>query len=363
MNGRASDDSGFLDTLLIVDDIPANIDVLVEILRPKYRVKAAASGVRALEIARRQPKPSLILLDVMMPEMDGYEVCKALKADPVTHDIPVIFVTAMNQESDEEAGLAAGAVDYLAKPVSPGIVLARVEAHLAQHRHSQELERLVQERTRELEAVKDVTIVALASLAETRDNETGNHIRRTQSYMRLLAVHLRHHPRFQAIFTPSFIDLAYKCSPLHDIGKVGIPDSILLKPGKLTPEEFEIMKTHTTLGREALLGAQGMLQGPSSSFLTVAANIASCHHERWDGGGYPSGLAGDAIPYCARLMALADVYDALISERVYKPPLSHSISCDIIMQGKGTQFDPDMADAFWKLRHQFQAIAEEMADE
>jgi len=223
------------------------------------------------------------------------------------------------------------------------------------------LESEVARRMRQLALIQDVTIMAMASLAETRDNETGNHIRRTQNYVRALAQKLRDHPRFRAQLDDDTIELLYKSAPLHDIGKVGIPDAILLKPGKLTPEEFEVMKTHTTLGRDAILAAERLINAPST-FLRLAREIAHFHQEKWDGSGYPEGLAGEAIPVSARLMAVADVYDALIARRVYKPPFPHDEAVQIIRAGRDQHFDPDMVDAFVAVQVEFKAIAERYAD-
>ena len=238
-----------------------------------------------------------------MPQMDGYEVCRRLKAEPATRDIPVIFLTARSEPDDERAGLALGAVDYITKPISPPILLARVNTHLALKATSDflrdksaYLEREVAMRTLEVQAIQDVTIMAMTSLAETRDNETGNHIRRTQLYVKTLAERLRHHPRFEHLLNDRMIELLYKSAPLHDIGKIGIPDSILLKPGKLTVEEFEIMKTHTTLGRNAIEDAERRL-GMRVAFLSVSKEIAYSHQEKWDGSGYPEGLAGTPFPF------------------------------------------------------------------
>jgi len=223
------------------------------------------------------------------------------------------------------------------------------------------LEEEVLKRTREVQMIQDVTIVAMASLAETRDNETGNHIRRTQNYVRVLAKQMQTHPRFRDVLTDETIELLYKSAPLHDIGKVGIPDRILLKPGKLTPEEFEIMKTHTTLGRDAILAAEARLD-VSNSFLSLAREIAYSHQEKWDGSGYPEGLSGDDIPLSARLMAVADVYDALISRRVYKAPLSHDDAVAVIVEGSGAHFDPDLVAGFVELESEFRAIAQQFSD-
>ncbi|MDA8448044.1 response regulator [Paracidovorax valerianellae] len=350
-------------TVLVVDDTPDNLTLMGTLLRDHYHVKVANQGEKALRIAQSSPPPDLILLDIMMPGIDGYEVCRQLKAHPQSRDIPVIFLTARSTSDDERTGLAAGAVDYITKPISPPILLARVHTHLALKAtadflrdKSAYLEREVAMRTLEVQAIQDVTIMAMTSLAETRDNETGNHIRRTQLYVKALAEQLRQHPRFENTLTERMIELLYKSAPLHDIGKIGIPDSILLKPGKLTVEEFEVMKTHTTLGRNAIEDAERRL-GMRVAFLNVSKEIAYSHQEKWDGSGYPEGLAGDAIPVSARLMAVADVYDALISKRVYKPAYSHDQACSTIMRGRGTHFDPDMVDAFVDLADDFRDIA------
>ncbi|WP_372022224.1 two-component system response regulator (plasmid) [Tistrella mobilis] len=358
-------------TILLVDDTPSNLTIINAVLKDDYRTRIATGGAKALEIAAgAEGRPDLVLMDVMMPGMDGYEVCRRLKADPATADIPVIFLTALHDERDERAGFAAGGVDFITKPFSPEIVRARVRTHLALReanarlaRQNAELERRVDERTRELALVRDLTIFSLASLAETRDNETGNHIRRTQTYVRELALALRDHPRFRAELDDATIDLLYKSAPLHDIGKVGVPDAILLKPGRLTPEEFEVMKQHAEFGRAAIAAAEARIgSGNGNSFLRYAREIAHTHHEKWDGSGYPRGLAGDAIPLSGRLMAVADVYDALICKRIYKPAYSHETAVDIITQGRGTHFDPDIVDAFLTLADRFRDIAAEFAD-
>ncbi|OWP50889.1 response regulator [Pseudomonas nitroreducens] len=355
-------------TILIVDDAPENLTLLSELLKILYRVKAARTGEKALQIALSEEPPDLILLDVMMPGMNGFEVCRRLREDERTRHIPVIFITAQDAADEEIRGLELGAVDYLTKPINPPTVLMRVDNQLrikaaADFLRDQNefLEREVQRRTQELAAIQDVTILAMASLAETRDNETGNHIRRTQHYVSVLAEQLREHPRFAAELDEETRHLLFKSAPLHDIGKVGIPDHILLKPGKLTPEEFELMKTHTTLGVEALEKAEERL-GMDVPFLRLAKQIAAGHHEKWDGSGYPCGLAGDAIPLSARLMAVADVYDALISKRVYKSPMTHASAVDFIQSQRGQHFDPDIVDAFVELKDEFHRIAERFND-
>ena len=355
-------------TVLVVDDTPDNLSLMNGILKNLYAVKVANNGERALKIAESDAPPDLILLDVMMPGLDGYEVCRRLKAAERTRDIPVIFLTAKSQVEDEQQGLDLGAVDYITKPVSPPIVLARVKTQLtlkaaADFLRDQNayLESEVARRTREVTVIQDVAIMAMASLAETRDNETGNHIRRTQHYVEALAARLLEAGGGAGELTPESIRMLFKSAPLHDIGKVGIPDSILLKPGKLTPEEFEIMKTHTTIGRDAILAAESLLDTPNS-FMQCAREIAYAHQEKWDGSGYPLGLKGDAIPLSARLMALADVYDALISRRVYKPPMPHAKAAGIIREGRGTHFDPRVVDAFLAVEDKFRQIAERFAD-
>lgn len=356
-------------TVLVVDDTPDNLALMSALLKERYKVKVANDGPRALRIAAGERPPDLILLDIMMPGMDGYEVCRRLKAAPATREIPVIFLTARAGTEDEESGFALGAVDYITKPISPPIVLARVETQLrlkasADFLRDQNafLEQEVARRTREVQAIQDVTILAMASLAETRDNETGKHIRRTQLYVRTLAERLRTHPRFAAYLTPEQIDVLFKSAPLHDIGKVGIPDHILLKPGRLEPDELTLMKTHTTLGRDAIEHAEAQL-GMPLDYLACAKEIAYCHQEKWDGTGYPQGLAGDAIPISARLMALADVYDALICRRVYKKAMSHEDAVGIIVAGRGTHFDPDVVDAFLDVVDEFRSIARRYAEE
>ncbi len=354
-------------TILVVDDTPDNLSVISELLKDTYKVKVANNGERALKSVQGA-KPDLILLDIMMPGLSGYDVIRELKADPESRNIPVIFLTAMSAAEDEAKGLELGAADYITKPISPPIVLARVKTQLqnkavADFLRDQNayLEAEVAKRTREISAIQDVTILAMASLAETRDSDTGNHIRRTQFYIKALAEKLKTHPRFGYFLSDETIDLLFKSAPLHDIGKVGIPDRILLKPGRFTPDEFEIMKTHTTLGRDAIEHAEKRL-GVQVEFLHLAKEIAYSHQEKWDGSGYPTGAGGDDIPISARLMAVADVYDALISRRVYKEGMSHEKAMAIMVEGKGLHFDPDVADALVELQEEFRAIAARFAD-
>lgn len=355
-------------TILVVDDTPENLELMQALLKDRYKVKGAINGERGLRVAQSDPRPDLILLDIMMPGMDGYVVCEKLKRDPKTRDIPVIFLTAKSEIEDEEKGFAMGAVDYITKPVSPPIVLARVQAQLMLKAaadflrdKTSFLEAEVSRRTREVNAIQDVTVIALATLAEIRDSETGNHIRRVQHYVRALAWKLSTHPRFRSFLSVANIAMLFKSVPLHDIGKVGIPDHILLKPGRLTPEEFEVMKTHTTLGRDAIARAEQSM-GTELPFLAMAKEIAYCHQEKWDGTGYPQGLRGEQIPIPARLMALADIYDALISPRVYHAALSQDEAVSVIERSRGTHLDPDVVDAFLEVKEQLYAISLTYAD-
>lgn len=356
------------ETVLVVDDNPENRAVLIGLLKPYYRVLVAINGLQALEICTRS-HPDLVLLDVMMPEMDGYEVCRRIKLQPQLEAIPVIFLTAKSQIEDEQMGFSVGAVDYIMKPISPPILLSRVETHIKLKQTREELskqneilELRVKERTHELEVMQDAIIVAMASLAETRDNETGNHIRRTQHYVRVLAQQLVSDGVYLDQLTPGFIDLLFKSAPLHDIGKVGIPDQVLLKPGKLTDDEFKVMKSHTIQGLKVLQEVEQAIDF-ESDFLKLANEIAYSHQEKWDGSGYPEGLKGEVIPLSARLMSVADVYDALISRRVYKPSFSHEQAVDMIRDGSGKHFDPVIVNAFVAIEGSFHDIAKKFHDD
>ncbi len=354
--------------ILLVDDETLYIDILVDLLKDDYTPVVAKNGDQALKRVADEPLPDLVLLDILMPGMDGYEVCRRLKENPRTRGIPVIFLTVKSEVTDEVKGFDLGAVDYIAKPMSPPIVRARVRSHLALRQaqqqledHNELLEQRVKERTEEVNRTKDVAIFCMATLAETRDIETGKHILRTQNYIRRLAEHLTNHPRFSDYLQcDGTLEMLYKTSPLHDIGKVGVPDRILLKPGKLDPDEWEQMKMHAQYGHDALLRAEQQLG--STDFLQMAREIAYTHHEHWDGSGYPQGLIGDTIPVSGRLMAIADVYDALISKRVYKDAYSHEQAVDIVRQSAGTHLDPDIVEAFLQLQDNFLQIATDYRD-
>jgi putative two-component system response regulator len=353
--------------VLIVDDTDLNIDILVDALSDRYNLFTALDGESALAQVKAK-SPDIILLDVVMPGMSGYDVCTKLKANPATVDIPVIFLTAMTDINDKARGFELGAVDYMVKPFAILEVQARLDVHLsllnakkALKQQNELLEIKVRERTQELSVTQNVIIEAMASLAETRDQETGDHVMRTRFYVQLLAVQLTSHPRFKDYLQLLDPDELGTAATLHDIGKVGVPDHILLKPGRLTPEEFDEIKKHTLYGHNILNKLVKRL--PNNAFLKLADEIAWTHHEKWDGSGYPRGLKGDDIPIPGRLMAIADVYDAIISPRVYKGPMSSDEAMAFILSQAGTHFDPDIATAFYDLSETFQFVAKELADE
>lgn len=325
--------SGNNATVLIVDDNSDNLDVLSGVLRPFYKVKAAINGELALKVASSKNKPDIILLDIMMSGMDGYEVCRQLKKNPTTAKIPVIFVTAKTEIKDEEIGFKLGAVDYITKPISAPIVLARVRAQLALYNQQRELEILVKQRTKELDETRLEIIQRLGCAAEYKDNETGLHVIRMSLYSKFLA------EQIQA--NDDWVELLYNAAPMHDIGKIAIPDRVLLKPGKLDKEEWAIMQTHVESGVE-------ILGDHDSDLMNMAREIALGHHEKYDGSGYPHGIAGEDIPLSARIVAIADVFDALTSVRPYKEawPLDKVIA--LIEEESGKHFDPVLVPAFMK---------------
>lgn len=354
-------------TILVIDDTPTNLNLLSNLLRNDYRVKVANNGAKALELAF-SVTPDLILLDVMMPDMDGYEVCRRLKKDEKTAKTPVIFLTAKMEIEDEELGFSVGAVDFIHKPISPAIVRARVKAQL-QLKTWQDflkdqntwLQKQVEQRLTEINHLQYATICVMTSMAEFRDETTGNHIRRTQKYVLMLAKEMSKLPHYKERLTPNYIEQMSKSAPLHDIGKIAIPDEILLKPGKHTPEEAVIMKTHAQRGLDMLKNA-GNYMGEQGEFLEIAMEIAGCHHEKWDGSGYPNGLKGQKIPISARLMALADVFDALLSCRPYKPAMSIEKTVAIILEGNGTHFDPEIVEAFVAIKNEMLEVAASLTD-
>jgi putative two-component system response regulator len=329
--------------VLVVDDVPDNIDVLVNILSDEYSVKAATDGATAIRIAGSSNPPDLILLDVIMPRMDGFETCRLLKQDPRTKHIPVIFVTAKSDTAHETQGFETGAIDYISKPVSPPIVRARVKTHLALYDQNRELEERVRERTTELQETRLEIIRRLGRAAEFKDNETGLHVIRMSSYAREIALEYG--------VSNEEADLILLTSPMHDIGKIGIPDSILLKPGPLDDEEWKFMRRHPKIGGD-------IIGDHPSNLLQQAAVCAFTHHEKWDGGGYPRGLSGEEIPLIGRIVAIADVFDALTTERPYKRAWPKERAMKVIEEDAGTHFDPDLVGAFLKRRKAIEEIGE-----
>ena len=334
-------------TILVIDDNPDNIDVLNNLLRPDYTVKAALNAARGLALARAEHKPDLILLDVMMPVMDGYELCQQLKNDPSTSNIPVIFITARSYEEDEKKGLALGAVDYITKPINPDITLARIRTHLALADQNKQLARQVLERTKALRDTRLTIIRCLARAAEYNDNQTGLHVIRMSHYSRILALAYSQ--------DPGWADLIFHASPMHDIGKIGIPDSILLKQGALTGEEWTVMRRHPEIGAE-------IIGDDPSRLMVMAREIAMAHHEKWDGSGYPLQLAGEQIPVSARIVAIADVFDALTSVRPYKDKWKMEHALAEIRNKAGTHFDPALVALYEKVLPEIIAIHEQYGD-
>ncbi|USD36158.1 HD-GYP domain-containing protein [Ferrimonas sp. SCSIO 43195] len=332
--------------ILVVDDNPDNINLLSSVLRNDYKVKAATSGHKALEIVARTPRPDMILLDVMMPKMDGYQVCERLKKDPTTAHIPVIFVTAKIAVEDETRGLELGAVDYITKPINPSLVRARVHTHLALSDQNRELTRQVAEKTEELNQSRLSVIQTLGRAAEYKDNETGMHVIRMSHYSRLIAQQLD--------VSDHWVDLLFNASPMHDIGKIGIVDAILRKPGRLEGEEWQEMKRHSEYGAD-------ILRQHTSELLVMAREIALTHHEKWDGSGYPAGLSGTDIPLSARIVAIADVFDALTSERPYKPSWPVQESVAFIVDNAGSHFDPQLVQLFQRCLPEILAIRDQFA--
>ena len=333
--------------ILIVDDTPSNIHVLMETLKDEYAIIVATTGPKALTLASGPTPPDLILLDVMMEGMDGYEVCRRLKSDVRTAPIPVIFVTTLSQTEDETMGLELGAVDYITKPINPAIVRARVRNHLELKAHRDNLEQLVAKQVQSISSSRLSTIFALSKLAESRDDDTGQHLERTQIYCEMVARRLMEKQAFPDLVDERFIETIYWASPLHDVGKVAVPDQVLCKQGKLTDEEFEIMKQHTLRGSETLRLVTESY--PDNDFIKMGLAIARSHHEKWNGTGYPDQLRGEDIPLAARIMAVADVYDALTSKRCYKKAMTHQQAADIIGSDSGTHFDPRVVEAFQEI--------------
>jgi putative two-component system response regulator len=356
--------------ILVIDDTPANLTLLANMLKDRgYRVRPVPDGRLGLQAARREP-PELILLDINMPGMDGYEVCREIKAAPELRDIPVIFISANTEVLDKVKAFSVGGVDYITKPFQFEEVRARVETHLEIRRlrvQTQDLNHQLEQRVcaqvREISESQLATILALAKISERRDEDTGNHIFRVQRYCRALAECLRKDGAYEPALDENFVGTIFHASALHDIGKVGLADNILLKPGRLTDDEFETMKKHTLIGAETLQTVLDIY--PRNAMLKMGRDIACSHHERWDGSGYPHGLAGDEIPVAARIVALADQYDALRNRRPYKPGFDAEKTYSIITEGDGRSspkhLDPLVLSAFKSIVTEFEGIFEELS--
>ncbi|MET0856592.1 MAG: HD domain-containing phosphohydrolase [Telluria sp.] len=361
-------DINFKATLLIVDGSADDLVLMKEQLQGRYHTKLARTGADALRLAQLAPRPDLILIDAGLADMEAHDVLRELRGEFLNADTAVVFLIAEDDRDAELRAFRAGATDVIARPASAEALKARVALHLelkslrAMHsERDSQLEYQVAERTREAVLMQDATIMAMATLAESRDANTGNHLRRTQLFFTVLARELRFHTRFSAQLTDASIALMSKAAPLHDIGKVAVPDAILMKPGRLTTDEFNLMKQHTVHGRDAIAGVEKTLGG-TNPFLRYAREITYSHQEKWDGSGYPQGLEGERIPLAARLMAVADVYDALISKRIYRPAFTHETAVELIRQSSGEHFDPDIVDAMLVVEEQFRAIATEFPD-
>jgi putative two-component system response regulator len=353
--------------IMLIDDTPENLDVLSGMLEKRgYKIRPVTDGKSALKSMEIFP-PDLIILDINMADMNGFEVCERIKNDEKLKEIPVIFISALTETDDKVKAFSVGGADYITKPFQHEEVLVRVNTHLKAHylqieleKHNKTLEKLVQAQLKEIYDSQMSTIFALAKLAESRDDDTGRHLERVQNLCSMLAREMSSVSRYKKIITPKFIENIFNASPLHDIGKVGISDSILLKPGRFTPEEFEKMKRHSTLGAETL--EYVYKRYPKNVFLNMGIEIARHHHERWDGTGYPDKLKGEDIPLCARIMSVIDVYDAMRSKRCYKEPRSHEETVIEILRCSGTQFDPGIAEIFNEIQEQMRDEWEKLKD-
>lgn len=335
-------------TVLVADDSPQNIELLSRVLGPAYRIKVATSGEKALKLVYSDDPPDLILLDIMMPDLSGHEVCRRIMAHPDRRRIPIIFVTAMTSIEDESLGLALGAVDYISKPISPPLLQARVRTHLALYDQSRELERMVAQRTTELVSTRQQIIRRLGRAVEYRDNESGNHVVRMSHIARLIAQ--------QAGMGPESVQLLFQTTAMHDVGKIGVPDRILLKPGPLDDEEWALVRQHAQIGAD-IIGRH------DNELLATARTIALTHHERWDGTGYPQGLQGEQIPLFGRIVAIADVFDALMNHRPYRPAMSAAEALTVMAELRGLHFDPMLLDCFFQQQYAILKIMELYSDD
>lgn len=349
--------------ILIVDDMPANLEYAIALLQDKYQVAAAKSGAKALAYLSKN-KPDLILLDVKMPEMDGFETIEKIKSDPETAKIPVIFLTADRDVQTELRGLKIGAVDFISKPFEPAIMLSRIEMQIELNDYRTNLEQVIKEKTAVIERMLDIISISLAELVESRDDTTGGHLKNTTDYFRILVEHMRSKPKYKSILTDDYMRNLYRAAPLHDIGKIAIDDAVLRKESGLDKNEFEYMKSHSVIGARTFDHILNTMESESESlnmnneieFIKVAREMALYHHEKWCGtGGYPAGIAGEDIPLPARMLTLPDVYDALTSKRPYKEPFSHKKAMEIISQGRGVLFDPEITDIFLECSPELEA--------
>jgi len=332
------------DLILIVDDIEINRMILREILQDDYQIIEAASGSEAFEILFEQGfSPTVVLLDIMMPGIDGFQVLERMQNTSNTKNIPVLFITAADSDETESLGLKSGAADYVTKPFNHDVVRARVDNHINLARYRHRLEQLVAKKAAEVTKTYEQTLEILATIIEYRNLESGAHIRRTTLLTEVIVAKMLEMEQFRELLLAENVLSLIKASALHDIGKIGISDSILLKPGKLTPDEFNVIKTHTTIGSQIIDSIAASLPD-NDMYLKYAKDICHYHHERWDGTGYPTGLKGEEIPLSARIISVVDVYDALVSPRCYKGAYPHDVSLEIITEGRGTQFDPAIVD-------------------
>ena len=341
--------------IMIIDDSALTLKLAENTLSPLYHVTVCVSGSEALELLKNE-RPDLILLDINMPELDGYEIFQRLKANVRTSRIPIIFLTAQTDSESEVRGLRLGAVDFITKPFVGEIMLSRIKVHLELEAYKRRLETLVEDKTKIIEKLQDVIVTSLAELVECRDEETGGHVKRTAEYLKVLVCAMFDNGVYKEVLSKQYMKDLFRAAPLHDIGKIGISDDTLLKRSSLDDKEYEYMKKHTTLGGQTLQKAIDQMHG--ESFLYVARDMALSHHEKWDGSGYPSGLKGKDIPLCGRIMAIADVYDALISKRRYKEPLAFKNAAEVISESKGTHFEPCLVEIFEQVRGEFEKIAE-----
>lgn len=351
-------------SLVIIDDKKENLDLLADFFKEKYKIRLFPNGDLAIKSIKTS-NPDLILLDINMPDLNGYEVCSILKNNEDTKNIPVIFLSALNDKFDKVKAFAVGGVDYVSKPFQFEELDSRVKTHIKISNLQKEieyknknLEKIVEEKVEEIKNSQMATIITITKLSEARDDDTGKHIERLSIFAQIIAKNLYDRGLHRNLINANYLKLIYDASPLHDIGKIAIRDNILLKPGKLTIEEFEIMKNHVIYGADTLEKIKEKY--PYNEILNMGIKIARYHHEKWDGSGYPQGKKGNEIPLCARILAICDVYDALRSKRVYKEAFSHEKSCNIIIEEKGKHFDPDVVDSFVELEKNFEKIRDEM---